>query len=165
MLGRFGKYSIDCALERRSASAYIGPERDRLDDLNRETEAALSFGLPADFVDRAPLPFATGGAVRFTDQAQCNPLRYLQGLADAVTAEGGEIYENSRVIDLQRGHSWRLTTEAGELEADQVFLATNLPVAGPADYGQRNQPRYPVALADRTSGGWGKSVSIRVDHG
>src|SRR3546814_20566403 len=144
MLGRFGKYSIDCALERRSASAYIGPERDRLDDLNRETEAALSFGLPADFVDRAPLPFATGGAVRFTDQAQCNPLRYLLGLADAVTAEGGEIYENSRVIDLQRGHSWRLTTEAGELDADTVFPPTHLLVRGPDYSGQRPPPPPPV---------------------
>ena len=149
MLGWIANYAIDCALERKAAYAYIGPERERLDDLNRETEAALGFGLPADFVDRAPLPFATGGAVRFTDQAQCNPAAYVVGLAAAFVAAGGAIYENSRVVDVKRGSPWRLQTEAGEVEADQVFLATNLPIAGPGDYSQRTQPRYHTALAFR----------------
>lgn len=149
MLGWIEHYGIDCALERKSAYTYIGPERERLDDLNRETEAALDFGLPADFVDRAPLPFATGGAVRFSDQAQCNPAAYVVGLAAAFVGHGGTVYENSRVVDLRQGSAWRLATAQGEVTADRVFLATNLPVAGPDDYSGRTQPRYHVALAFR----------------
>lgn len=152
MLGWIEHYGIDCALERRSAYAYIGPEREQVEALNRETEAALALGLPADFVDRAPLPFATGGAVRFTDQAQCNPAAYLVGLAGAVTGHGGAFYENARVVELeQRGKTWRLTTAEGEVEADQVFLASHVPIGGPDDYTQRTQPRCHVALAFRTA--------------
>src|SRR5690606_28058465 len=152
MLGWIENYAIDCALERRSAYAYIGPERERVEELNRETEAALDLGLPADFVDRAPLPFATGGAVRFTDQAQCNPAAYLVGLAGAVAGHGGEIYENARVGELERrGKTWRRTTAEGEVEADQVFLASHVPIGGPDDYTRRTQPRCHVALAFRTA--------------
>jgi len=151
MLGWIDHYGIDCALERKAAYAYIGPEREGLDALNRETEAALAYGLPADFVDRAPLPFATGGAVRFSDQAQCNPAAYLAGLAAAVADHGGTVYEDSRVVEIEQGQRWRLATGEGEVEADKVFLATNLPIGGPDDYSQRTQPRYHVALAFRIS--------------
>lgn len=149
MLGWIDHYGIDCALERKAAYAYIGPEREQLDALNRETEAAIDFGLPADFVDRAPLPFATGGAVRFTDQAQCNPVRYLVGLSGAVAGAGGAIHEGSRVVSVEQDGRWRVSTDEGEVEADHVFLATNLPIAGPDDYSQRTQPRCHVAMAFR----------------
>lgn len=149
MLGWIENYAIDCALERRSAYTYIGPEREHVEALNRETEAALGLGLPADFVDRAPLPFATGGAVRFTDQAQCNPAAYLVGLAAAVAGHGGAIYENSRVVELERGKSWRLATADGEVEADRVVLASHIPIGGPDDYTHRTQPRCHIAMAFR----------------
>ncbi|MPZ12194.1 MAG: FAD-dependent oxidoreductase [Kiloniellaceae bacterium] len=142
-------HGIDCDLERKSAYVYIDPERDRLEDLNRETEAALSFGLPADVVDRAPLPFATGGAVRFTEQAQFNPARYLIGLAGAVAAAGGTLYESSRIVALEQSGRWTLSTGSAEVEADHVLLTTNLPIGGPDDYSQRTQPRYHVAMAFR----------------
>lgn len=149
ILGWIDHYGIDCDLERKAAYTYIGAERDGLDDLNRETQAALDCGLPADFVDRAPLPFATGGAVRFTDQAQCNPAAYIAGLAGAAASHGAAIFEQSRVVALEPGRSWRLATDEGEVEADRAFLATNLPIGGPDDYSGRTQPRYHTALAFR----------------
>src|SRR5690606_15974356 len=86
---------------------------------------------------------------RFTDQAQCNPAAYLVGLAGAVAGHGGEIYENARVVDVERGKTWRLATAEGEVEADQVFLASHIPMGGPDDYTQRTQPRCHVAMAFR----------------
>jgi glycine/D-amino acid oxidase-like deaminating enzyme len=56
----------------------------------------------------APLPFETAGALRFREQAQFNPVRYLVGLAAAVEAAGGRIFETTRVTKVNPGGRWRI---------------------------------------------------------
>jgi glycine/D-amino acid oxidase-like deaminating enzyme len=87
---------IACDLESKAAYAYA---RDpaRRDEIAAEAEAARRVGFDAEVLDRAPLPFDTAAALRFRDQAQFNPAKYLVGLALAVEAEGGRIFENTRV--------------------------------------------------------------------
>jgi glycine/D-amino acid oxidase-like deaminating enzyme len=55
-----------------------------------------------------------------------NPLAYARGLARAVLAAGGVIYENSPALSLARnGPVWQVRSSAGELLASQVVLATD----------------------------------------
>lgn len=141
---------IACDFEKCSAMVWIDPDKVELDAIEREAEAALSLGLPADVLDRAPLPFPTGGALRFTDQAQFNPLLYIVGMAGAVSRAGGRIFEQSRVASIDHEDVWRIRTdEDGEIRAESLFLATNLPIAGPIDYSIRTQPRCHTAAAFR----------------
>ena len=142
--------SIACDLEKKDAYAYTSRPARR-GAIDSEAEAARSLGLEAESLDSAPLPFTTVGALRFPDQAQFNPARYLIGLAAAVKAHGGRIYENTRVTGVNPGKRWHVAAGRHHLAADQVVLATNLPVAGPVHFDEMTQPRSHVVMAFRAS--------------
>ena len=83
---------IECELERKAAYVY-SRSGEQLAALEQEAETARRLGLPASFTRECPLPFAVAGALRFDDQAQFNPCKYLLGLADAVRERGGLLFE------------------------------------------------------------------------
>lgn len=147
---RIDSLGIDCDYERKSAYAYACAEGWQ-EAIEGEALAARSLGFEARVLDRAPLPFATSAALEFPDQAQFNPTRYLIGLAAAIEARGGRIHEQSRAMSYeQRDGRWRIATEAGEVGAEAVVIATNMTVMTPVGYANRTQPRCHVAMAFRT---------------
>jgi len=58
-----------------------------------------------------------------------HPLKYCLGLADATSAAGVHIYENSPVLVLERGNKAVLKTAQGQVSADFVVLAGNVYLA------------------------------------
>ncbi|WP_152388163.1 FAD-dependent oxidoreductase [Azotobacter salinestris] len=142
---------IACDYERKSAYVYACTA-GRKEAIEAEAEAARSLGFEARVLDRAPLPFPTRAALEFPDQAQFNPARYLLGLAAAVQARGGRIHEHSRAVRFEQNGRWRIGTEAGEVNAEAVVIATNMTVYTPLGYANRTQPRCHVAMAFRTGG-------------
>jgi len=141
-------YAIACDLENKPAYAYT---RDpaRREEIVAEAEAARSLGLEAEVLDRAPLPFDTAAALRFPDQAQFNPARYLTGLAHAVVSRGGHIFERSRARLVDEGTRWRVVTDGGTVHAEHVVIATNMTVKSPIGMANRTQPRSHTAMAFR----------------
>ena len=139
---------IACDLESKAAYAYaLDPARR--DEIAAEAEAARRVGFDAEVLDRAPLPFDNAAALRFRDQAQFNPAKYLAGLALAVEAAGGRIFENTRVTAIDRGRRWRVTAADGVLDVEHVVVATNFPFASPVEYDRSTQPRGHTAMAFR----------------
>jgi glycine/D-amino acid oxidase-like deaminating enzyme/nitrite reductase/ring-hydroxylating ferredoxin subunit len=144
-----GTYGIDCDYETKSAYAY-SCIASKVADIKDEVEAASKMGFAASFLDEAPLPFATAGAICFRHQAQFNPTSYLICLAKAAEAAGGQIFTHSRAMKLDKsGNKWRVDTESGSVKANAVVVATNLPVESPVGYSNRTQPRCHVAMAYR----------------
>ncbi|HZN30424.1 MAG TPA: FAD-dependent oxidoreductase [Xanthobacteraceae bacterium] len=139
---------IACDLESKAAYAYAS-DPARRDEIAAEAEAARRVGFDAEVLDRAPLPFDTAAALRFPDQAQFNPAKYLVGLALAVEAAGGRIFENTRVTAIDRGRRWRVTAADGVLDVEHVVVATNFPFTGPVEYDRSTQPRGHTAMAFR----------------
>lgn len=80
---------IICDYEEVPSYLYSTTESDVL---RREADAARRLGLPADFVLDAGLPFSIHGAVRFSNQAQFHPLKFLNALSVPLT-----IYEHTMV--------------------------------------------------------------------
>jgi glycine/D-amino acid oxidase-like deaminating enzyme len=109
------EFGIACDLESKAAYAYAH-DPVRRDEIAAEAEAARRVGFDAEVLDRAPLPFDTAAALRFRDQAQFNPAKYLVGLALAVEAAGGRIFESTRVTAIDRGRRWRVTAADGVLD-------------------------------------------------
>lgn len=142
------RYGVACELEDKDAYAFAD-RSERRDDIEREAEAARSLGLNAEVLDRAPLPFETGPALRFKDQAQFNPARYLVGLAAAVIERGGQIFEASRARQFHQVDRWRVVTEGGSVDARNVVVATNMTVKSPVGMARRTQPRCHTAMAFR----------------
>lgn len=81
-------YLVDCDFERKDSFVYSYKDEKAI--LN-EVKAAQSLGLPASFVNELELPFNTIGAVKFTNQAQFHPLKFIRTLSKDL-----EIYEHTR---------------------------------------------------------------------
>jgi glycine/D-amino acid oxidase-like deaminating enzyme/nitrite reductase/ring-hydroxylating ferredoxin subunit len=138
---------IDCEWERRPAYTYV-TSTDQVEKVRAEAEAATQAGLPASFVTRTGLPFSVAGAVRIEDQAQFHPVRYLQGLADAITGHGGAIYERTRVCRVIEGEPCRLSTADGAtIRARDVVVATHYPVLDRAMLFARLVPHRELVVA------------------
>jgi glycine/D-amino acid oxidase-like deaminating enzyme/nitrite reductase/ring-hydroxylating ferredoxin subunit len=139
---------LDCDLETRAAYTYV-TEAAQAAAIEAEAQAARSLGLAADVLDRAPLPFETGPALCFLDQAQFNPAAYLVGLARTVTAMGVRLFERSRARTIEEGERWRVVTDDGEVIAQNIVVATNLTVKSPVGMANRTRPRMHPVLGFR----------------
>jgi glycine/D-amino acid oxidase-like deaminating enzyme/nitrite reductase/ring-hydroxylating ferredoxin subunit len=163
ILNWIDQLGIACELQRKDAYTYTCDPVQR-DDIKAETAAARRVGFDAQLLDRAPLPFDTAAAMRFPDQAQFNPAEYLAGLALAVEAAGGRIFETTRVSAVDAGHRWRVIAGDGVLDVKHVVIATNLPMAGPVEYDGRAQPCCHVAMAFRSAADAVDGMFIGIDE-
>src|SRR5690554_4582502 len=138
---------IDCDFERCPAYVYA-ESGQHVASVEREAEAAGRAGLPAAFVrGDGRFPFEIAAAVRFDDQAQFNPVRYVDGLSADFVAHGGTIHESTRVVGIDRGRRCTLITRRGELRADDVVVATNIPFLDRGGYFGRAFPYRHMAIA------------------
>ena len=93
---------------------------DAPEKLEEELKALSQLGIPAEYVDKLPLPISTCGAVCFRDQAQFHPLKFLAGLA-----EGLNIREQTRAVKIEKG---RVHTDRGTIRAEKIIVATHFPI-------------------------------------
>jgi len=98
------------------------------DRLDREFAAAERAGLQhVEWVPEAPLrSVATGPCLRFRNQAQFHPLKYLAGLSAALLKRRGRIYCGTTVSRID-GRSV-LTAGGLTISAQSIVVATNTPI-------------------------------------
>lgn len=119
--------AADCALERVDHHVYARHAGTR-DAIEREAQAAARAGLAASTVDTLPLPFSTAGAVRFPDQLQFDPRRYVRAVAGTVPGDGSHVFERTRVLDIREGAPCVITAEDLVVRARDVVVATHYPM-------------------------------------
>ena len=119
---------IDCSFKRLDGYLYCLPGQDTK-ILQDEHDAAKRAGVAVELVDAVPgNSFDTGPALRFANQAQFHPTRYMAGLAEACERQGTTLYCGTRALDIERaGHRRRVLCEGGQVEAGAVVVATNTP--------------------------------------
>jgi len=110
-------------------SAYIFTNRDEhVQKVNDEVETALSLGIKAAYLDKIPFDIPIKAAVRFDNQAQFHPRKYLLALADEITKHGCSIYEQTRAISIEKNHTCIITTSEGKkVTAGSVIIASHYP--------------------------------------
>ena len=121
---------IDCDFARVDGYLFV-PPGDDVSELDEELEAAHRAGLRGvTKLARAPLEqFDTGPCLRFPDQAQFHPLRYLAAVAKAIEARGGRIFTGTHASRIEGGASASVQTSAGvAVSARAIVVATNTPV-------------------------------------
>jgi glycine/D-amino acid oxidase-like deaminating enzyme/nitrite reductase/ring-hydroxylating ferredoxin subunit len=119
---------INCEFTRLDGYLFRAPEHDEA-YLDRELEAAHRAGLHrVTKVPRAPLSFDTGPCLRFPEQGQFHPLKYLAGVAQAIERGGGRIYTGTHATSLSGGADAAVETKSGVVRAKHVVVATNAPV-------------------------------------
>jgi glycine/D-amino acid oxidase-like deaminating enzyme/nitrite reductase/ring-hydroxylating ferredoxin subunit len=125
--GWVNAFGIDCDFRREPG--YLFTEReDQLPELQLEFDACVRAEVQVAHAD-LPLPLAAKGALQFRHQAQFHPLRYLHRIAERFVEEGGVIYEQSPLTELEEGAPCVLKTANGTtLNAKRVILATHSPL-------------------------------------
>ena len=89
--------------------------------LEREIRALEKLGYRAGFADALGLPFSVVGAVRFPQQAQFDPLRFVAGIAG-----GLRIYENTRIVSVKG--KLAVAQNGGKIQAQKMIFATHFPI-------------------------------------
>lgn len=121
---------IACEFERVNGYLFLGPDQ-KVSDLQDERKAAQQSGLKdVRLLERATTQlFDSGPCLIYPRQAQFHPLRYLDGLADAVARLGGQIFTHTEAVEVFGGHYAYVKTSHGfKIEADNVVVATNAPI-------------------------------------
>ncbi|MFD1511955.1 FAD-dependent oxidoreductase [Halomarina rubra] len=145
---RVEAHGIECGFRRLPAVTYtdsvaeVGSVRD-------EVAAATRAGLPATAADDVPFRDAVAG-VRVDDQALFDPHAYLLGLTRAVVDAGGEVFERSRVTDVETGTRCRVTANGNTVVSDDVVLATHFPLLDRVGAFLRQYPKQSYVLALET---------------
>ncbi len=110
--------------------------------IKQEVEAAQKLGLPAAFTRETTLPFQVKGAIKFEQQAQFHPLKFLDAVADDLL-----IYEHTRVTKIQ--DDGQIFTDKGRVKAKNIVIATHYPfINAPGFYffKMHQERQYVVAL-------------------
>jgi glycine/D-amino acid oxidase-like deaminating enzyme/nitrite reductase/ring-hydroxylating ferredoxin subunit len=118
---------ISCDFERLDGFLFLDPT-DRKESLNKELEATHRAGIvTTEIVEKAPLEsFNSGPCIRFPNQAQFQPLKYLKGIQNSIIKNGGQIFTETHAQEVNVDS---IKTEDGYiLKARNIVIATNAPV-------------------------------------
>jgi glycine/D-amino acid oxidase-like deaminating enzyme/nitrite reductase/ring-hydroxylating ferredoxin subunit len=118
---------IECDFERLDGYLFLGPKDDKT-TLEKELEATHRAGINnTEIVEKPPLTsFNLGLSLRFPNQAQFHPLKYLTGLANSIYKNNGNIFTETHVQEVS--NSRIRTTDGFNVEAKQIVIATNAPI-------------------------------------
>lgn len=118
---------IPCDFLPQSSYVYTN-EEDYIEQIGQESMAAAALGIEAAYLDKIPLPFPIKAAVRFDHQAQFHPLKYFRALTNAITKSCSEIYEQTRIVRIEKANHYVLTTGTGKkVTAEKVVIASHYP--------------------------------------
>jgi glycine/D-amino acid oxidase-like deaminating enzyme/nitrite reductase/ring-hydroxylating ferredoxin subunit len=115
---------IDCDYEVLPNYIYTLDDEQKI---RQEVDAALKLGLPASFTRETTLPFKVKAAIKFDNQAQFHPLKFLDRIAATL-----KIYENTRVTQINKNglimtESEHNSSFKGSVRAKKVVVATHYP--------------------------------------
>lgn len=107
--------NIDCDFEEKDAFVYS------FDKTKLRTEAAAlsKLGISAELTASLPLPISAAGAIRFRNQAQFEPLKFI-----AAISQNLNIYEQTKALSYD-GRS--VITPRAKITAKKIITATHFP--------------------------------------
>jgi len=126
---------IECDFEKQDAYIFTQSNQD-VEKILEEVKAVSLLGKECEYLEEIPISNIlkkmnnVKAAIKFKNQAQFNSCKYAMGLKNAIIENKGEIYENSKVLDIKKGDNkkYNVITEKGIVKADKVVLACHYPI-------------------------------------
>lgn len=119
--------NINCNFEKQSSFVYT-TDVSEVSKIKTEVDYVNKLGFPANFVTKTGLPFDIAGGIQFKNQAQFNPIKYVNGLSDCIIRNNGKIYTYSTVYDVKQSNDEFYTLSAnGTVKSKYVILASHYP--------------------------------------
>lgn len=126
---RIKEFNINCEFERVPWHFFTTQDdTSQSSQIEKELEAAKAAGLAATNLPPAGFPFQVSTIAQVADQAQFDPLRYVQQLAAAIAGENCQIFEQTKVLDVEDKQPCIVHTTHGKLKAKKVVKATHSPI-------------------------------------
>lgn len=108
--------NINCDYELKDNYVYSQNDRKKLE---KEMDTLQKIGYNAELCENTPLPVRTAGAVKFPEQAQFNPLKFISAIS-----EGLNIYENTFVREMK---GMTAVTDKCRISAEKIIVTTHFP--------------------------------------
>lgn len=105
-----------CDFEIKPSVVYSTNERQKLE---MEAEALLKVGFKSRLLNKLPLPIKTVGGIEFHNQAQFNPIMFLNGIVKDLN-----VYEKSRVLKIEGNTA---ICKNGSIKAEKIIVTTHFP--------------------------------------
>lgn len=156
--------NIDCDFERLPAYMYTR-EEGYIKDIEKETEAALKLGIKARYRDKLPIDLNIQAALVFENQAQFHPRKYLLKVAQEIPGEGSHIFENTEVVEIEKGNVVTIVTDKGKkVRASKVIIASHFPCYdGMGLYLTRLRPQRSYVIATSIEEKFPKAMFINAE--
>jgi len=117
--------NIDCDFEYKDAYLYT---LNNIESLEDEYNAALKSGIDAELVDEVSIPVGAKKALKFKNQAQFNPLKFLRPISEKLT-----IYENTVALDITEDNTV-VTKDHMKIKANKIVVAAHYPFLNTPGY-------------------------------
>lgn len=155
---------IQCDFQNQPAYVYTHMD-EYAKKIEDEVKAANTTGIKAAYLDSIPLPFKVKAAMRFDNQAQFHPRKYLLALAKKIPGDGSHIFENTKAVDLHEGSTCSVITAKGrKISAPHVVLASHYPFYDRHGlYFSRLYPERSYALGVRISDAFPEGMFITAE--
>lgn len=134
-----------------------------------EFEACRTAGLAVQWIDDLDVPFDVHGGVRLADQAQFDPMPFLDTLITELRERGGRVVSGRRVCAAGAGGGRvRLTVRRDDgteeiAEADQCVLATGTPILDRGGFFARLEPSRSYCVSFTLPGPPPRPMMISAD--
>lgn len=92
--------NIQCDFSWQSAYIYTQDENE-VQKVQDEANVAASLGFASTYLENIPLPIDVKAALRFDNQAQFHPLKFLLAAANLIPGGGSHIFQNTRATSIQ----------------------------------------------------------------
>lgn len=117
--------NIDCDFKRVDGYLFLHPS-DKLKTLEDELEATQRAGLKTEMLPHVPgIEIEKGPSLKFSNQAQFHPMKYIKGLAEAILRNGGKIFTETHAKEI--GNK-KLLANGYTVKANHLVVATNSPI-------------------------------------
>lgn len=115
---------INCDFERVDGYMYLHPS-DNVRTLQQEFDASRRAGLKTELIPSAPdICVKENVVIKYPQQAQFHPLKYLKGICNAFINSGGRIFTHSKIVSVTEKE---VQTNDFRIRANNIVLATNRP--------------------------------------
>ena len=155
-------------VQREDAYTYA-QSNDGIATARDEFEAAQSIGLGVEWVDDADVPFPYRGGVRLRDQAQFDPMPFLDSLVSELEAHGGRLAQGARVQSVSGlGANLRLQVGVSDdteitVRTSQLVLATGVPILDRGGFFARLKAKRSYCMAYKVPGDITRGMYVSTD--
>lgn len=120
--------NIDCDFTHQDSYVYTCDKKNTQMIVD-EVSSVTSLGLNAEYVTETSLPFKIEGGIKFPNQAQFHPRKYLLSLLPVLEKQHVNIFENSKVIDIKHvKDKYDVYVNAHKITTKYLVIASHYPI-------------------------------------